>query len=98
MKFSALYERKNNMIEPTCEEFYRWKQAGQPVKFVRCNNRGENKGLENRMKISDWKLPVDFEWTARATPQQKILAEFGFMMIGNRARAMMFAADIPYPL
>ena len=61
MKWSAFFEHKNDMIEPRCEIFNRWKQAGQPVQYVRCDNAGENLGLENRLKSSDWKLAMDFE-------------------------------------
>ena len=98
MKWSDFYEAKSDMVEPTCEEFYQWKLAGKPVQFVRGDNAGENKKLKERLKSADWKLSVDFEWTARATPQQNSLAEVGFTTIGNRGRAMMIAANIPYPL
>jgi hypothetical protein len=45
LKFSDFYQTKAGMVKPTCEQFHRWKQAGQPVKFVRLDNAGENKTL-----------------------------------------------------
>ena len=70
MKWSNFYETKDGMVEPTCEKFHEWKQAGKPVKYVRCDNGGENKALENRLRSADWKLAVKFEWTARNALQR----------------------------
>jgi len=95
LKFSDFYATKNGMVEPTCEQFNRWKQANKPVKHVRCDNAGENKLLQQRCNSKDWKLDIDFEYTARNTPQQNHLAELGFAVIANRGRAMMHRANIP---
>ena len=76
-KFSAFFKKKNGMIEPTCEQFEKWRQAGMPVKFLRCDNAGENKKLKERADGVDWKLNIQFEFTARNTPQQNHLAELG---------------------
>jgi hypothetical protein len=43
LKLSAFYQTKKGMVEPTCEQFYRWKQAGQPVKYVRLDNAGKTR-------------------------------------------------------
>ena len=96
LKFSDFYTTKNGMVEPTCEQFYRWKQSGNPVKYVRLDNAGENKLLKKRCQSKDWKLKIEFEFTARDTPQQNSLAEVGFATIANRGRALMYQANIPY--
>ena len=83
LKFSDFYTTKNGMVEPTCEQFYRWKQSGNPVKYVRLDNAGENKLLKKRCQSKDWKLKIEFEFTARDTPQQNSLAEVGFATIAN---------------
>ena len=98
MKWSEFHETKNGMVEPTCEKWYRWQQSGMPVKIVRCDNGGENKKLEKRSNSAMWKLDITFEYTARDTPQQNSLVEVGFTTIGNRARAMMIAANIVLPM
>ena len=98
MKWSEFYERKSDMVEPTCIQFNKWKQDGKPVGIVRCDNGGENKALETRCESADWKLGIVFEWTARNTPQQNSLVEVGFTTIGNRGRAMMIAANVAYAL
>eukprot|EP00957_Ditylum_brightwellii_P176303 13424614-Ditylum_brightwellii.AAC.1 len=69
-----------------------------PVKIIRCNNTGENKLLEKRSNSADWKLNINFEYTARDTPQQNSLAEVSFVTIGNHGKAMMIAAIIPYDM
>ena len=48
----------------------------------------------------EWKgwQPIDFEFTARDTPQHNSLAEFASPYLGGRARAMMGAARVPVGL
>ena len=71
---------------------------GKPVGIVRCDNAGENKALKTRSDSADWKLEIDFEFTARSTPQQNSPVEVGFATIGKRGRAMMIAANISYAM
>ena len=47
------------------------------------------------LRGSAWKLPVQFEFTRRDTPQQKHLADRAFSDIAGRGRAMMSAAKVP---
>ena len=42
MKFSDFYASKTAMVEPTCEQWYKWKTVGLAVKFCRLDNAGEN--------------------------------------------------------
>ena len=98
MKWSSFYEAKNDMVEPACVLFHKWKSAGKPVGIVRCDNAGENKALKTRCDSADWKLGIDFEFTARSTPQQNSPVEVGFATIGKRGRAMMIAANISYAM
>jgi hypothetical protein len=96
LKFSGFYESKDKMVEPTCELFDRWRQTSKPVKVVRCDNAGENTNLEKRLASKDWKMgEINFEYTARDTPQQNYLVEKGFDTLYSRGRAMMHAANIP---
>jgi hypothetical protein len=59
------------------------------------DNGGENLKLEKRANSADWKLGIEFEKTARDTPQQNSLAEVALATIANRARAMMVRANLP---
>ena len=95
MKWSQFYRTKNGMVEPTCAMFNRWKQAGKPVKYLRMDNAGENKALEERLNGAQWKLNVEAEYTAANTPQQNHLAEISFHVLANRGRALMHRANVP---
>ena len=46
LKFSDFHETKNGMVEPACEQFKKWEQAGKKVDVVRLDNAGENKLLK----------------------------------------------------
>ena len=58
------------MVEPTCEKFHIWKENGMQVKFLRMDGAGKNKNLQRRAKSSDWKLNLNYDISARNTPQQ----------------------------
>eukprot|EP00957_Ditylum_brightwellii_P180474 13747644-Ditylum_brightwellii.AAC.1 len=73
----------------------KWQQGGKAVKFIRLDNAGENEALASRCGSAAWKLNIEFEFTGQDTPQQNSLVEVGFATIGNRARAMMTAANVP---
>ena len=70
-------------------------KAGKSVKCIRMDNGGENKLLVKRLNSKDWKLYPKIEYTARDTPQHNHLVEVGFATIGNQARALMNAANVP---
>ena len=95
MKFSDFFDTKNGMVEPTLERIHKWSQSGYNVKFVRLDNAGENRLLKTRSESNEWKMNLQFEFTARDTPQQNSLAEVGFAVIANRGRALMHGANIP---
>jgi hypothetical protein len=94
-KTSTFHKQKNDMVEPSCELFFRWKQGGNPVSFIRCDNAGENMTLQKRVNSVDWKLNIAFEFTPRDTPQHNHLAELGLASIANKGRALMSAANVP---
>ena len=75
LKFSNFFTTKHSMIEPTCIKLTDWKTAGRDIKIILCNNAGENIALEKRLKSSDWKSDIVFEYTGRDTPQRNSLAE-----------------------
>ena len=67
-----------------------------PVKVSRCDNAGENIKMEDRLGSADWKLTVEFEYTARDTPQQNSHAEVGITTLLLRSKAMMIGANIAF--
>jgi hypothetical protein len=42
------------MAEATCELMKQWRDRGIKTKFIRMDNAGENKLLEQRSKRKDW--------------------------------------------
>ena len=50
--------------------------------------------MEKRCASADWKLGIEFEYTAQDTPQQNSMVEVGFTTIRNRGMAMMIAANV----
>ena len=52
--FSGFYNKKSNMVEPTCEQINRWKDACLPVKYIQCDNAGKNLKLGKRCNSADW--------------------------------------------
>jgi hypothetical protein len=95
MKFSSFWTTKSEFIEPTCELMHGWINRGIGLKKIRCDNAKENKAWEARCKSADWKLPVQFEYTAARTPQQNSKVEVGFAVIANRGCALLAAANVP---
>jgi hypothetical protein len=88
---SSFREKKDGKVEPVCEQFHKWQKAGIPLTKVRCDNAGENTTLEARSQSKDWKLNLEFEYTARDTPQQNSLAETSKANMANHGRALMNA-------
>ena len=95
MKFSMFCTTKDGMVIPTLNQLARWNQNGMTVKYIRLDNAGENIKLQKVSDSADYKMNLQFEFTARNTPQQNHLAELGFTVLINRGRAMMHRANIP---
>ena len=57
------------------------------VKFIICDNAGENKKLEENVMQKVW--ASFFEYTATGTPQQNAYVECALPMLMGRTRAMM---------
>ena len=95
VQISEMYGTKDGMVEPTCEKLQQLTNKGLCPTYIRLDNAGENKLLEQRCKSKDWKHNITFEFTARNTPQQNALVEVSFATTGARARAMMIAANVP---
>ena len=66
---------------------------GKQVKFIRCDNAGENKILEATCKKEG--LGIIFEFTAPGTPQQNGMVERAFATLYGSMRAMMNLTCFP---
>ena len=63
---SSSHDKKSDMVEPMLEQFQKLKNVGETASKLRCDNAGENKTLQERCASGEWKLPAQFEITARA--------------------------------
>ena len=72
LKFSSFYETKNTIVEPTYTKLHQLKTDSYQVKYIRCDNAGENKSVEKRANSLYWKLNIKFEYTVRDTPTPSI--------------------------
>jgi hypothetical protein len=98
LRFSNFYLNKDGMVEPTCEQFRRWKEGGRAVKYIRLDDGGENEALQKRALSDAWKLDIEFEFTGGDTPQWNHLAELGFAIFANRGRARLGRVNIPFAI
>ena len=89
------FDKESSIVEPILELFHEWGKKVNPVKVVRCDNAGENKSLETRLKSNDWKIPATFEYTPRNTPQYNHLAELKIHLACNKGRSCMIRANVP---
>jgi len=95
-KVSHFFQRKDQMAEATCELLKQWRDKEIKTKFIRMDNAGENKLLEQRGKSKDWQFDWVVEYTPRDTPQHNHMAELGFAVLGNKGRALLIRANVPW--
>ena len=65
---------------------------GKVVKYIRCDNAGENKALEKECKVQG--LGIQFEYTAPGTPQHNGRVERKFATLYVRVRSMLNEANL----
>ena len=78
-----------------CVKMREWDNSGIPVKYIRCDNAGGNKSLEDWADNSYCKLGIYFYYTDCDTPHQNYLDELGFETIYNRGISIIRDDDIP---
>ena len=66
---------------------------GKKVKYLRCDNAGENVSFQERCKKEG--LDVEFEFTAPDTPQQNGKVERKFATLYGKVRSMLNRARLP---
>ena len=72
------------MVKFLCELHEKDKVA---VKYIRCDNSGENKKLMELCKTTNGLAHIHFEFTARNTPQQNGVVDRAFATLYGRIRA-----------
>ena len=95
LAFLYFHETKDAMVDWTYVQLNTWIQSGKKVHTVRCDNAGENKKLEKTCIGEKWQLPLTFEYTSRATPQQNSIAERKIDTLASRTRSVLNGAKVP---
>ena len=88
MKWSHFINHKDDQIPLLINFLKKYPQ----VKNIRCDNAGENYSL--RKEVDKNGFNVNFEFTARKTPQQNGKVERAFATLYGRMRAMMIGAGL----
>ena len=70
-----------------------WARHNKQVKFIQCDNSGENNKLEELCRKDG--LGITFEYTAPGTPQQNGRVEQKFATLYGIVRAMKIASGLP---
>lgn len=90
MKWSYFLVSKKQQVPVLQGLIKQLKEIGHPVKFIRCDNAGENESLKKALDQEG--SAIRFEFTARMTPQQNGKVERAFATLYGRMRAMMLGA------
>ena len=69
LKFSSFHETKGSIVAPICSLINKLKLNHSIItQYIRCDNAGENQTLEKVINGKDWRMAIQFEYTACATP------------------------------
>lgn len=92
MKWSYFLTSKKQQVPVLLGFIKNLKEIGQPVRYIRCDNAGENLSLKKQLDNEG--SSIRFEFTARHTPQQNGKVERAFATLYGRMRAMMTSAGL----
>ena len=90
MKWSFFLKSKDSQVALLIGFIKTLQNQNKQVKFIRCDNAGENISLQQALDSEG--MNIKFEFTARETPQQNGKVERAFATLYGRMRAMMVAA------
>jgi hypothetical protein len=92
-KWSFILKTKSDQVQVLIEHIMDLEaKEGVKVKYIRCDNAGENLSLEKECKRRG--LGITFEYTAPNTPQQNGKVERAFATLYGRVRAMLNQASL----
>ena len=88
MKWSMFLRSKLDAIRAVVDFFKNMKVGNQEmVKFLRCDNSGENEGIRKTLEKDGFKVQMEF--TSPNTPQENGKVERAFATLWGRTRAML---------
>ena len=87
MAFASFLAKKSQVKEHIVPLICELQNKGKVVKYIRCDNAGENTKLKE--ECDRLNLGVEFEFTAPNTPQQNGIVERKFATLYGRGRALL---------
>jgi hypothetical protein len=95
--WSRLLKRKSDVPKEMVLVIQEIHDGDKTVKFLKCDNAGENVKLKTHCKESqDKKLrSIQFEFTGRGTPQWNGKVESKFAVVHRRVKAILWTAQLP---
>jgi hypothetical protein len=88
MKWSHFMATKNELSVVMMNFVREMKSKGTPLRFIRLDNAGENKGFRDKARKNGYG-DIRFEYTAPGTPKQNGVVERAFPTLLGRVRSMM---------
>ena len=92
--WSFLLHTKAELADTVLALRRRLKQQGITVKYIRCDNAGENNSLQDAIGKHPT-LKVTFEYSPRDSPQYNGKVERRFQFLWNGVRSVLNAAKLP---
>lgn len=87
-KISKFIPVKKNMSMAVLQIAKEYKSYGKAVKYVRCDNEGENLSIEETLRDNGFDK-IHVEHTSPGTPQQNGIVERGFSFLYSIVRSML---------
>ncbi len=91
-KHSRFLHYKSDLPYECLQYFKKLRVQGFPVKYIRCDNAGENKSLEKLLIENSFN--VTMEYTPPYNPQYNGIVERAFATLYGRVRAMLNGAGL----
>ena len=98
LMWGNMLKRKKDQVPTMVSFLRRMKARGTPIKYIRCDNAGENKELQKKCLQTQDLCGIQFEFTSRDSPQFNGKIERKFAVIFSRMRANFEAAKIDMKL
>ncbi len=92
MKWSCFLGTKKQQVPLLLGLIKKLKEMGQRVRYIRCDNAGENITLQK--ELNNEGSNIQFKFTARQTPQQNRKVERAFATLYGQMRAVMTSAGV----
>ena len=96
MCWSFFLKAKSDLAQTVIHFLYTMRHRGTPVKYIRLDNSGENRSLQQQ--TTKLFMNLQYEYTAPGTPQQNGRVERKFAILYEYMRSFLNTANVPQSL